>query len=67
MAISGMSSVGVHASSQQAVQSLSHHKYGGHRGHSLTDIDAAGSSVAAAPSKTGKIGGKTGGKIDITA
>jgi hypothetical protein len=67
MAISGMSSVGVHASSQQAVQSLSHHKYGGQHGHSLSDVDAVGSSVAAAPSKTGKIGGKTGGKIDITA
>ena len=64
MAISGISSAGVHASSQQAVQSLSHHKYGGHRGHSLTEIDATGSSVAAAPSKTGS---KTGGKIDITA
>jgi hypothetical protein len=63
MAISGMSSVGFHASSQQAVQSLSHHKYGGHHGHSLTDVDATGSSVAAAPSKTGK----TGAKIDITA
>jgi hypothetical protein len=63
MAISGMSSAGFHAASQQAVQSLSHRKYGGHHGHSLTDVDAAGSSVAAAPSKTGK----TGSKIDITA
>ena len=63
MAISGMSSAGFHASSQQAVQSLSHHKHGGHRGQSLTDVDAAGSSVASAPSKTGKIGSK----IDIRA
>jgi hypothetical protein len=63
MAISGMSLAGFHASSQQAVQSLSHHKYGGHHGRSLTDIDAAGSSVASAPSKTGKIGSK----IDISA
>ena len=63
MAISGMSSVGVHASSQQAVQSLSHHKYGGHHGHSLTDVDATSSSVASAPSKTGNVGSK----IDVTA
>jgi hypothetical protein len=63
MAISGMSSAGFHASSQQALQSLSHHKYGGHHGHSLTDGDAANSSVTSAPSKTGKIGSK----IDLTA
>ena len=63
MAISGMSSASFHASSQQAMQSLSHHKSGGRHGQSLTDIDAAGSSVGSAPSKTGK----TGGKIDITA
>jgi hypothetical protein len=63
MAISATSSAGFHAASQQAVQALSHHKHGGHHGRSLTDIDAAGSSVAAAPSKTGK----TGSKIDIAA
>jgi hypothetical protein len=61
MAISGMS--GFHASSQQAVQSLSHHKSGGRHGQSLSDVDATGSSLASAPSKTGKIGSK----IDITA
>jgi hypothetical protein len=61
MAISGMSSAG--ASSQQAMQSLSHHKNSGHHGRSLSDIDAAGSSLASAPSKTGK----TGSKIDISA
>ena len=61
MAISGMSSAGSHAPSQQAVLSLSHQKHGSHHGRSLTDIDAAGSSVASAPSKTGKIGSK----IDI--
>ena len=61
MAISGMSSAGFHASSQQALQSLSHDKYAGHHGHSLTDVD--GSSVASAPSKTGKIDSK----IDISA
>ncbi len=63
MAISAMSSVNVHASSQQALQSLSHHKYGGHHGRSLSDVDAISSSVASAPSKTGKIGSK----IDVTA
>ncbi|HLN39155.1 MAG TPA: hypothetical protein VK337_15340 [Xanthobacteraceae bacterium] len=61
MAISGMS--GFHASSQQALQSLTHHKSGGHRGQSLSDVDATSSSVASAPSKTGKIGSK----IDISA
>ena len=63
MAISGMSLAGLHTSSQQALQSLSHHKYGGHHGHSLTDVDATSSSVASAPSKTGKIGSK----LDVTA
>jgi hypothetical protein len=63
MAISGMSSASFHASSQQAVQSLSHHKSGGRHGQSLSDVDATGSSLASAPSKTGKIGSK----IDITA
>jgi hypothetical protein len=63
MAISGMSLAGFHASSQQAVQSLSQHKPGGHHGHSLSDVDATSSSVASAPSKTGKIGSK----IDISA
>jgi hypothetical protein len=63
MAISGMSLAGFHASGQQAVQSLSLHKYGGHRGHSLSDVDAISSSVASAPSKTGKIASK----IDVTA
>jgi hypothetical protein len=61
MAISGMS--GLHASSQQALQLLSQHKHGGHRGHSLTDVDAISSSVASAPGKNGKIGSK----IDISA
>ena len=61
MAISGMS--GFQASSQQAVQSLSHHKQGGHHGRSLSDVDATSSSVGSAPSKTGKIGSK----IDISA
>jgi hypothetical protein len=63
MAISGMSSASFHASSQQAMQSLSHHKQGGRHGHSLSDVDATSSSVGSAPSKTGKIGSK----IDISA
>ena len=63
MAIFGMSSPSSHASSQQAMQSLSHHKQGGRHGHSLADVDATSSSVATAPSKTGKIGSK----IDLSA
>jgi hypothetical protein len=63
MAVSGMSSASFHASSQQAMQSLSQHKHGGHHGQSLSDVDATGSSVGSAPSKTGKIGSK----IDISA
>ena len=63
MAISGMSSVNFHASSQQALQSLAHHKYGGHHGRSLSDVDTINSSATSAPSKTGTIGSK----IDVTA
>jgi hypothetical protein len=63
MAVSGISSAGFHAASQQAVLSPSQRKHGGHHGRSLTDVDAAGSSVASAPSRTGK----TGSKIDIAA
>jgi len=64
MAIFGMSSASFHASGPQAVQSLSHHnKQGAHHSHSLSDGDATSSSVASAPSRTGKIGSK----IDVTA
>jgi hypothetical protein len=63
MSISGIASAGFHAATQQAVQSLTHHKRGGHHGQSLTDVDATSSSVASAPSRTGKIASK----IDITA
>lgn len=59
MAISGIASL--HAAAQPAVQSLSQHRRGGH--HSLADVDAAGSSAASAPNKTGKIGSK----VDIAA
>jgi hypothetical protein len=60
MAISGMASASLHAVSQQAVQSLSHHK---HNSRSLSDVDAISSSVASAPGKNGKIGSK----LDVTA
>ena len=62
MAVSGISAPNIHGASQHAAQSLSQHKQGG-RHASLTDIDVTGSSVASAPSATGK----TGNKIDITA
>ena len=58
MAIPAMA--GFQALSQQAAQLLSHHKRGG---HSLADVDATSSNAPAAPSKTGK----SGGKIDISA
>jgi hypothetical protein len=60
MAVSGISAPNIHGASQHAAQSLSQHKQGG-RQASL--IDVTGSSVASAPSATGK----TGNKIDITA
>jgi hypothetical protein len=63
MAISGMSSASFHASAQQGLQSLSHHKHGGRSGQSLTDVDATGSSVASPPSATGKVGSK----LNVTA
>lgn len=73
MALSGIASVGFHASNQSAVQSLTQHKHGGHRPPSISDVDAMrsgamrsgamGSSVASAPSPTGKIGSK----LDVSA
>jgi hypothetical protein len=60
MAISGMLSAGSHASIQQATQSLSHHKRGG---HSIADVDVTSSNAPSAPSKAGK----PGGKVDISA
>jgi hypothetical protein len=59
MAISGMS--GFHAASQQAA--LSHEKHGSRHSRSLTDVDAAGSSVASAPRPTDN----TGSKINVAA
>jgi hypothetical protein len=61
MAISGVAGAGFHAGSQQSVQSAMTHKHAARP--SLTDIDTTGSSVASAPSATGKIGSK----VNITA
>jgi hypothetical protein len=63
MAVSGVSSVGAYAASQQ-VQSLSQHKHGSrHHASSLSDVDAQSSSVATGASSTKRVGGK----LDITA
>ncbi|MGB6540326.1 MAG: hypothetical protein WBF03_05535 [Xanthobacteraceae bacterium] len=63
MAISGVSTAAPPPSSHQAAHALGHHKRGGHHSSSLTDIDVQGSSVATAPSSTGKVGSK----LDVTA
>jgi hypothetical protein len=55
MAIAGVGAA-FHAMSQQSTQSAATQKNASR--HSLTDIDAAGSSVASSPSGTGKIGSK---------
>ncbi len=60
MAVSAIA--GFHAASHHT-QSASQHQRGGHRAASLSDVDAAGSSVASAPSQSGKIGSK----LDVTA
>jgi hypothetical protein len=52
-----------HVASHQAASASSRHQHGGQRAPSLSDIDAQGSSVASAPTATGKIGSK----INITA
>lgn len=62
MAISAVGSAGLHAANHQA-QSVSQHKHGGHRFQSLSDIDSTSSSVASAPSASGKIGSK----LNVTA
>jgi hypothetical protein len=64
MAVSGISlAASAHVSSQQAASTSSRHRQNGQRTPSMTDIDAQGSSVASAPSATGKIGSR----INITA
>ena len=63
MAISAVSAAGIYTAGQQPVQSASQHKHGGHHpSFSISDIDAQGSSVATAPSSTGKVGSK----VDVT-
>jgi hypothetical protein len=63
MAMSGISAAGFQASSQQAVQSLSPHKHGGHHhSTSLSDVGAQGSSLASTVSSSGKVGSK----VDVT-
>jgi len=63
MAISAIAAAGIHAAAPLAGQSVSQHRHAGHRSPSLTDVDAAGSSAASAPSPTGKVGSK----IDLIA
>jgi hypothetical protein len=62
MALSAIASAGSHATSHNA-QSVSQHKHGGHRFQSMSDLDSTSSSVASAPSASGK----TGGKLNVTA
>jgi len=62
MAVSGISATQASVPMQQAVQPQGQHKHGRHS-HSITDVDALGSSVASAPSPTGKVGSK----LDVTA
>jgi hypothetical protein len=62
MAISAIASAGSHAASHNA-QSVSQHKHGGHRFQSMSDLDSLSSSVASAPSASGKIGSK----LNVTA
>ncbi len=68
MSISGISSALPGLSTYQSLQTqtlgqLGQHKHGSHHSRSLSDIDLQGSSLATAPSVTGKVGSK----IDITA
>jgi hypothetical protein len=64
MNVSGISgAMGSHSASQQVSPSSAAHRHHGHQVRSTSDIDVQGSSVASAPSSTGKIGSK----INITA
>ena len=62
MASSAILSAAVSAS-LQSPNSLSLYKHSGRHPRPLTDIDAQGSSVAAAPGASGKVGSK----LDVTA
>jgi hypothetical protein len=57
MAISGITPGSIYATNSQPLQSMSQHK-NTHHSTSLSDIDAQGSSVASAPSSSGKVGSK---------
>jgi hypothetical protein len=61
-AMSAIATAGFHAAAHQT-QSVSQHRPGGHRAAPLSDVAAAGSSVASPPSPTGK----TGSKLDVLA
>ncbi len=58
MAISGITPGSIYATNSQPLQSVSQHKQNTHHSISMSDIDAQGSSVASAPSSTGKVGSK---------
>ena len=62
MSTSTVNSASLSATAQRPLQSVGHHKHG-HHSHSLSDIDAQGSSIASAPSSSGKIGSK----VNVTA
>ncbi len=63
MAVSGITPGSIYAASSQPLQSISQHKQNTHHSISMSDIDAQGSSVASAPSPTGKVGSK----VNLTA
>ncbi len=58
MAISGITPGSIYATTSQPLQSISQHKQNTHHSSSMSDIDAQGSSVASAPSSSGKVGSK---------
>lgn len=58
MAVSGISQWSAAALNQSITQTPGSHKHGNHHARSNSDIDTAGSSVAAQPSSTGTIGSK---------
>jgi hypothetical protein len=64
MSVAGISgAAGAHTANHQTAHAPSVRPNNGRQTPSMTDIDAQGSSVASAPSSTGKIGSK----VDIVA
>ncbi len=63
MTVSGISAATSNPTGGQQVQPLGQHKHGGHHSPSISDVDAQGSSLASAPSSTGKVGST----VDVTA